>query len=236
MSTGDVTNSLFHVSSNSPDVWWSLPDGISERLPLPPGRWQRIEGAPHILLSGPVVFPESVSVLPPHGIMLTWFPLIRRFCPFPCGAVAFPPSPHLPLVAPPSLAVALGVAAVRPARSSHIGWEFTYPQTCCCDAWSVLLRCLVSAAAMPGQCCCHAWSVLLPCLVSAAAMPGQCCCHAWSVLLPCLVSAAAMPCQCRCDAWSVLLPCLVSVAAMPGQCCCHACAGLPYHCTIMLGA
>ncbi|CAI7851989.1 unnamed protein product, partial [Closterium sp. NIES-53] len=47
MSTGDVTNSLFHVSSNSPDVWWSLPDGISERLPLPPGRWQRIEELSH---------------------------------------------------------------------------------------------------------------------------------------------------------------------------------------------
>ncbi|CAI5535491.1 unnamed protein product, partial [Closterium sp. Naga37s-1] len=54
MSTGDVTNSLFHVSSNSPDVWWSLPDGISERLPLPPGRWQRIEELSHrmgVLLS-----------------------------------------------------------------------------------------------------------------------------------------------------------------------------------------
>ncbi|CAI5987688.1 unnamed protein product, partial [Closterium sp. NIES-65] len=47
MSTGDVTKSLFHVSSNSPDVWWSLPDGISERLPLPPGRWQKIEELSH---------------------------------------------------------------------------------------------------------------------------------------------------------------------------------------------
>ncbi|CAI5954294.1 unnamed protein product [Closterium sp. NIES-65] len=49
VSTGDVTNSLFHVSSNSPDVWWSLPDGISERLPLPPGRWQKIEVFPVLL-------------------------------------------------------------------------------------------------------------------------------------------------------------------------------------------
>ncbi|CAI5933881.1 unnamed protein product [Closterium sp. NIES-64] len=43
MSTGDGTNSLVHVSSSRPDVWWSFPDNIAKRLPLPPGRWQRIE-------------------------------------------------------------------------------------------------------------------------------------------------------------------------------------------------
>ncbi|GJP46527.1 hypothetical protein CLOM_g5803 [Closterium sp. NIES-68] len=38
-----ITNPLVHVSSSNPDVWWSLPDAISDRLPLPPGHWQRIE-------------------------------------------------------------------------------------------------------------------------------------------------------------------------------------------------
>ncbi|CAI5496351.1 unnamed protein product [Closterium sp. Naga37s-1] len=107
MPTDDVTNSLFHVSSNSPDVWWSLPDGISEKLPLPPGRWQRIEvrGEGWERAGVGLAFPLALSLKRSFALnrevyRLANFPTLVRLLP-------------LLLVAPPSLAVALDQRAYK---------------------------------------------------------------------------------------------------------------------------